>query len=447
MMRARIGLFLHDGRLTVVALTGQGRLEHFVVEDAEDLGATLAAELLARGLTARRIRVGLDRRLAVVKAIELPRAAGGDLAHMIGFDLERHVPFPAEDIRFAWTELPSGAEEPHHVLVAAAERRTVEGPLAVLAGAKRRAALLTVACHELPALLSRGLPARRAVWVHRHRGGTDLLFLDGPLLVMSRRPGAADAEGMAREVERSLPLVRWSGCDAVWLSGDDAEAWGAVLAAILRVPVSVPPYAPVHAPLVAALPAEDSGTALLALAVAAAPRSPALNFLPRAERPWTPSLGQRVTGGMVGVSVALALALAFTHTIRTERYLGRLTQEIQRLDPNAKVVDGLAAELARKRRVLSALESARDRRIQALPVLRELTETLPSGAWLQALTADRQGVELTGQADSASTLIPLLEASDRLERVEFTSPVTKTDNKEQFRIRAAWERPAKGPER
>jgi hypothetical protein len=190
MMRARIGLFLHDGRLTVIALTGQGRLEHFVVEDAEDLGATLAAELLARGLTARRIRVGLDRRLAVVKAIELPRAAGGDLAHMIGFDLERHVPFPAEDIRFAWTELPSGAEEPHHVLVAAAERRTVEGPLAVLAGAKRRAALLTVACHELPALLSRGLPARRAVWVHRHRGGTDLLFLDGPLLVMSRRPGS-----------------------------------------------------------------------------------------------------------------------------------------------------------------------------------------------------------------------------------------------------------------
>jgi Tfp pilus assembly protein PilN len=150
---------------------------------------------------------------------------------------------------------------------------------------------------------------------------------------------------------------------------------------------------------------------------------------------------------MVGVTVALALALAFTHTIKTERYLGRLTQEIHRLDPNAKVVDGLAAELARKRRVLSALESARDRRIQALPVLRDLTETLPSGAWLQALTADRQGVELTGQADSASALIPLLEASDRLERVEFTSPVTKTDNKEQFRIRAAWERPAKGPER
>jgi Tfp pilus assembly protein PilN len=73
-------------------------------------------------------------------------------------------------------------------------------------------------------------------------------------------------------------------------------------------------------------------------------------------------------------------------------------------------------------------------------VLRELTETLPASAWLQALTMDRQGVELTGQADAASGLIPLLEASSRLERVEFTSPVTKTQSKEQFRVRAAWER-------
>jgi len=103
-------------------------------------------------------------------------------------------------------------------------------------------------------------------------------------------------------------------------------------------------------------------------------------------------------------------------------------------------VDGLGEQLARKRRVLGALAFAEEGRVPALPVLRELTETLPSGAWLQALTVDRQGVELTGQADGASALIPLLEASSRLERAELTSPVTKTQSKEQFRIRAAWEK-------
>ena len=96
----RIGVFLREGRLTVVALSGRERLAQFVVEDAEDPAATLAAELRSRGLGAGGLRLGLDRRLTVVKTIELPRTAGGDLARMIGFDLERHVPFPPEQTRF-----------------------------------------------------------------------------------------------------------------------------------------------------------------------------------------------------------------------------------------------------------------------------------------------------------------------------------------------------------
>jgi Tfp pilus assembly protein PilN len=78
--------------------------------------------------------------------------------------------------------------------------------------------------------------------------------------------------------------------------------------------------------------------------------------------------------------------------------------------------------------------------IRPLPVLRDLTELLPNDAWLTTVSLDPKGVELTGAASAASTLIPLLENSPRLERVEFSSPVTRSrDNKEQFRIRAAWE--------
>jgi len=55
------------------------------------------------------------------------------------------------------------------------------------------------------------------------------------------------------------------------------------------------------------------------------------------------------------------------------------------------------------------------------------------------LSMDARGVELAGQANAANQLIPLLESSASLERVEFTSPVTKGRDKEQFRIKAAWE--------
>src|SRR3989475_3360547 len=55
------------------------------------------------------------------------------------------------------------------------------------------------------------------------------------------------------------------------------------------------------------------------------------------------------------------------------------------------------------------------------------------------LSFDTKGVELTGQAAQASALIPVLENSPLLERVEFSSPVTRGRDREQFRIRAAWE--------
>ena len=395
MRSARIGLFVHNGRLTVVAITGRDEVEHFVVEDAEDPAGTLAALLQARGLTGRRLRVGLDRRAVVVKAIELPRAAGSDVAEMVAFDLDRHVPFAPEDIRFDWLELPSESDEARRVLVAAAERRAVERPLALLAAAKWRPAALTVACHELTTLLPRALPAQRAVWAHRHGTGADLLLLDGPTLLTSRQVIAAGVEGLAREITRSLGLTRWTGCDVVWLSGDDAAGWRADLAGSLGVPVSAPPYAATRIPLVSALPATNAGAALLALGVAAGPRTPPLNLRPIEARPWTPSREQLVTAGMVAVTALLALGLAFTHTITVERHAGRLTQEIRRLEPEAKVVESLAAELARNRRILSALDAVENDHVRALPVLQEMTETLPAGSWLQALTMDRQGVELT----------------------------------------------------
>ncbi len=444
MITARVGLFLDDGRLTVVAVTGRNRLERFVVADSEDPAGALAAELGARRLAARRIRVGLDRRLAVVKIIELPRAAGGDLAQMVGFDLERHVPFPPEEVRFAWTELSSKAEEPRRVLVAACERRVVERPLGLLAAAKRRPAALTVACHELTALLPRALPPGRVVWAHRHGSTTNLLFLRGRRLLMSRSVAVEDPEGLAREIDRSLPLVHWTRYHAVWISGDEADAWRATpgLSAALDAPVAAPPYAPSRAALIARLPEKDPGAALLTLAVACGPRRPLLDLLPAEARPWTLSREQMISAGLAIITGLLGLTLAYTHAIKTEHYLARLTQEIRRLEPEAKAAEGLSAEVARKKRLLASLRSAEGGRVQALPVLRALTETLPASAWVQSLTMSHEGVELTGQADAASALIPLLEASSWLERVEFTAPVTKAQSKEQFRLRAGWETPS-----
>jgi Tfp pilus assembly protein PilN len=447
MLRDSIGLFLEESRLAVVALVGRTQLTHFIVDGVEDPAAALDAELRARKLRAPRIRVGLDRRAVTVKELEFPRGSGHDLGQMVGFELQRHLPFSAEEVCFGWVELPSGANDARRVLAAACGRRSLERPLGLLAGAKRRPAAITVASHELPALLGHGLPARRAIWAHRHGSRTDLLLLIGGTLLISRSVAAADAEGLTREIERSLSLAGWDRCEVVWVSGDDAQAWisDPELARLLDVPVSTPPYDARHGALVAALPEEGHGASLLALAVALRPHHSAFDLLPAPLRPWTLSRAQLVTAGIALATALLGLTFAFTHVTASERYLGRVTEEIRRLDPQAKAVDTLAAERDRSRRVLAGLDSVRGGSLPALTILRELTETLPATAWLQVLNMDQEGVELIGQADAASQLIPLLEASRWIERVEFTSPVTQLSGKEQFRIRAAWESPRAAP--
>src|SRR5581483_6797227 len=95
--------------------------------------------------------------------------------------------------------------------------------------------------------------------------------------------------------------------------------------------------------------------------------------------------------------------------------------------------------LERKRALLATIDSVEASSLRPLPVLRELTELLPNDAWVTTISLDPKGVELTGQAAAAAALIPLLENSPRFERVEFASPVTRGRDREQFRIRAAWE--------
>src|SRR5207248_8841665 len=125
--------------------------------------------------------------------------------------------------------------------------------------------------------------------------------------------------------------------------------------------------------------------------------------------------------------------------IRDGRRLAALNGDIARLDTEVRATERLVKELETKRRLVTTITGIEATALRPLPVLRELTELLPNDAWLTLLSLDAKGIELTGQANTASALIPLLENSPRLERVEFASPVTRGRDREQFRIQAAWE--------
>ena len=58
-------------------------------------------------------------------------------------------------------------------------------------------------------------------------------------------------------------------------------------------------------------------------------------------------------------------------------------------------------------------------------ILRELAQILPATVWIWNLKYNGKEIEISGFADSASDLIPLLDRSPLFERIEFLAPVTK----------------------
>jgi general secretion pathway protein L len=181
------------------------------------------------------------------------------------------------------------------------------------------------------------------------------------------------------------------------------------------------------------------GVTELALAVAVAPRVRTLDLLPPALRPRRLTRAQAASAALLAATVVLAIAALLVPGYRESRRLAAINARIARLEGEVRSVEQVLHELERKRRLLATVETVQKTTVRPLPVLREMTELLPGDAWLTTLSLDVKGVELTGQAASAAALIPLLENSPHFERVEFASPVTRGRDREQFRIRAAWE--------
>jgi len=228
-------------RLGVAAIE-RDRCETFTIE-AENPAAALRAELDARSLAARTVAIGLSRSTVTVKPIELPAVAGAT-QDMVKFELERHLPIPADDAAFDFVPLPPDAEadavpvEGKRVLIAAADRRLIDSALRLADEAKLRPVSITVASHDLLALVDADR-RQRVVWLHRVGDTAELLLLNDAMVVFSRSFAAADDATLLAETRRSLAGARWRTCDAIWVSGDGAAAAPFL---DLGVPISDPPW-------------------------------------------------------------------------------------------------------------------------------------------------------------------------------------------------------------
>jgi Tfp pilus assembly protein PilN len=409
----------------------------FSVPADDEAASAIRHGLLEAGIRARRAHVGLPRRAVVAKAVELPAVPGADLRRMVGFELERHLPFPPSEALFDFEVLESGAGRPVRVLLVAVERRSQERVRQLLRDAGLMPRLVDVAIHGV-ARLPAPDPARGRIVLWLEATDAELAVVVRGRVVGSRAfPLPGDDDGRARTLEAELDRTL-----AALPEADRREVAEVVVGGLpppplrvetlpVRVGIDVPPG-------FAAL----AGASLPALAIALerpGRRLQVANLVPDELRPRPFPWALAATAALTLVTLGIAAAIPAVTFVKERRALAALDAGIARLAPEVQRAERLTAELERARRELATLRGFEEQGLHPLPVLRELTESLPADAWLTNLSVDRRGLELGGFANAASQLIPLLEASPGLERVEFTSPVTKGRDREQFRLHATWE--------
>ncbi len=169
-----------------------------------------------------------------------------------------------------------------------------------------------------------------------------------------------------------------------------------------------------------------------------------LNLLPPDLRKKTKKVGRPLLIALTFLALFFALTWGLGAFMHYRKELEAVNDEIRKRRPAVEALEKLQKQRDEYRKEMAELVQIRSGEISKVLVLEELTRLLPDTTWIWNLKYNGKEMELSGFADSASDLIPLLDRSSLFEKVEFLAPVTKETHlrgdgnkeKERFKIKA-----------
>lgn len=387
-----------------------------------------AATKLAVGATPASVVVGLPRQAVVLRVVEVPLADEKDLAGLIAYEVDRHMPFPPEDAYYGFQRIgQEGAQA--RVLLAAAHKRQVDPMLAALEGLGVTPTVLTLAAlGGVNALSAQDRGIRDVVCLVEQEGGRAevTLLRDGTLL--SSRAVSLEGDSVAPILEEIARAGAAAGPPAVVRVGRGSAELRARLAEALEVPVE--PWsraggAPAASAYGLALQGLGRGAVRLNLL-------PARSAAPRRE----PAL--RAMYALLTAAVLLAGALGVGWAYRERQTLEKLRGDARTVRAQAAEVEKLKAQAKELGGRLQVLDGVSRERARALLVLKEVASLLPRDVALTEFLLEGTRVQIRGTTGgSAAELIAAFERSTVLENAAFTSPIAQQGKDRQgFQLQA-----------
>ena len=384
---------------------------------------------------------------AIVQQIYLPEAAASNLAQVLDYEIERHLPFRREDIYFDY--LPTGRTgDKLGVLLFAIPKRNLATLLAVLAsfGVKPRGVETTVTAVANFMLFCNRTPSQASTIVggydhtlefigvqNRVSGWTQIPEISFSHLVRTSDGSDVAAHDLFREcIKQPSHVYSWGAAEELFdlVSDEPVPHEDLVDKGNQRLKGGTEIAHP------SVLPAFGA-------ALRGAREAPIAGNLLHAEVRNTQRRGMLtyINAALAAVALLGALAWMLVYPIKDELRLRQLAREHQQLLPAVDALLHAEEQLQRARKEEDFFTDLDRRRGEVLRVLDELSRIVPNNAYFSNLRYKTGALEVQGSAENASSLIPLLERSPIFENVGFNAPSNRgRDNRETFSLKADFER-------
>ena len=454
------GLSVADGQRFLSRIRIRG-LKQYLVEEGKYATPENVANSVARALgewKAKRAEIclGIPKAWSIFQVVELPAAVRENLPDVISYELDRLTPFGRDEAYYDFRILEENPEK-LSIAMAAVKCDLIDPYLSALRAKGIRVSTVHINLSGMAALLGYAGQGEDSVYIDVDesgyeaalvRKGTVSSVLSGPL-------EEGDEESILRQTLEEIkpfiePLRKEGKPPGVVfnLRGRLGDRGYPILALLAPFPYK----ALRDMDLKLEFPAQRGGIPYSAPGCVLAslwPHAAVMNLLSKGRR--------RQAGKPLVVTAALGLAAVCAWVIYMVspiwvegRQLEELDRQIALRKDEVWKVEAVRKEIDGVRREIAAINHFKSDKPPVIDILKELTTILPKSVWLSRVRITDPGVDIEGYVSgSASELLPTLEASKYLRKVEFSSPTFRDArmNADRFVIKMEIEKPNDEPAR
>ncbi len=381
--------------------------------------------------------LGIPRRNVILRYLELPITVKENLRETLGYELEKYVPFSPEDAYFDFQIVSEDKSSDRlQLLLVVTKKQALSPVLAVvehLGIGISGVGITATALADYFCWRSKKDNGAVRSFIHKSEHHIELGLVKEGMLRYSR-----DLSGNGEFTEAILVALSKMRLDFL----QDNQPLHTVLCGIEKDDPLLESLSEMEEIVFhpvdlsgAQIPSTDIIPAFGLALKGVRKTSMNINLLPLNLRKKPSKFKYYTLLGLVFLVLLGALAWGGGVFFQRQRALDQLGGEIEKLGSQVTKIEQIKAQKERLEERINYLNTVRRGGLPVLDALRELSERVPEDAWVNRLDFSEKGLQIQGEATSASELIPLLEASPMFGGVTFLSAITKIGGgKERFRI-------------